>query len=63
MFFQPADASFKITWKLEKHLEMTEIFLNEKESYPNGYKLIVTNEDNKMIPFTTVKISENHIGL
>ena len=55
--------SFKVNWKLAKDLAMTEIFLNEKESYPNGYKLVVTGEDNKMIPFTTVKISENHIGI
>ena len=42
---------------------MTSIFLNEDEYYKDGYKVIVTKEDNKMIPFTVDKISPNHIGI
>jgi len=41
----------------------TEIYLNEDLFYSDGYKLIVTNEDNKMIPFTTVNVAKNYIGI
>ena len=42
---------------------MTSIFLNEDEYSKDGYKVIVTKEDNKMISFTVDKISPNHIGI
>lgn len=64
MFFQTADASFKMSWKLEKAVHaLTEVYLNEDLFYKDGYKLTVTNEANQIIKTKASSFAKNYIDI
>ena len=64
MFFQTANASFKTSFSLEKTVTgLTEIYLNEALNYPDGYKMTVTDQDDKLVDYTVHMDTSNYISL
>ena len=54
MHYDTVTKSFKTSFTLDKSVKgLTEIYLNKKLNYPNGYKITVSNQANDAIKFTT----------
>lgn len=52
MFFSTENASFKTTFSIDKSVKgMTEIYLNKDLFYSDGYKVVVTDQSNKLVSF------------